>query len=162
MSDGTEHSITADFDVSSWEPTPYVVEGTNSELSTVRAVKIFEGAISGTSVADLLLAGNAAGAGYVGSEVFAGSVEGREGTMVIQHWGLAEGEATASSGHIIPGSGTGGLAGISGKAIFTQAEDGQHRLELRVTFPGAPAPAHGQHDAGFEGTAESGSAAESR
>ena len=83
MSDGTEHSITADFDVSTWEPTPYVVEGTNSELSTVRAVKIFEGSISGTSVADLLLAGNAAGAGYVGSEVFAGSVEGREGTMVM-------------------------------------------------------------------------------
>ncbi|MCC3282552.1 DUF3224 domain-containing protein [Arthrobacter caoxuetaonis] len=152
MSDGTEHSITADFDVSSWEPTPYVVEGTNSELSTVRAVKIFEGSISGTSVADLLLAGNAAGAGYVGSEVFAGSVEGREGTMVIQHWGLAEGEATASSGHIIPGSGTGALAGISGKAIFTQAEDGQHRLELRVTFP-APASAPNDPEGGGDAAA---------
>ena len=139
MGDGTEHSITADFEVSSWEPTPYAVEGTNSELSTVRAVKIFEGPISGTSVSDLLLAGNATGAGYVGSEVFAGSVKGREGTMVIQHWGLAEGEATASSGHIIPGSGTGGLAGISGKAIFSQTEDGQHRLELRVSFPMPPA-----------------------
>ncbi|WP_312182001.1 DUF3224 domain-containing protein [Arthrobacter sp.] len=161
MSDATEHSIIADFDVSSWEPTPYVVEGTNSELSTVRAVKIFEGSISGTSVADLLLAGNAAGAGYVGSEVFAGSVEDREGTMVIQHWGLAEGEATASSGHIIPGSGTGGLAGISGKAIYPQAEDGQHRLELRVTFPAAAA-GHSETGAESNGSAGADSAAEAR
>lgn len=135
MTDGTEQIITADFDVSQWEPTPYEVEGTNSELSTVRAVKIFEGDIVGTSVADLIMAGNSVGAGYVGSEVFAGSVAGRQGTMVIQHWGLAEGTATASSGHIIPGSGTGELAGISGKAMFTQETDGQHRLELRITFP---------------------------
>ena len=135
MTDGTEQVITADFDVSQWEPTPYQVEGTNSELSTVRAVKIFEGDIVGTSVADLIMAGNAVGAGYVCSEVFAGSIAGRTGTMVVQHWGLAEGTATASSGHIIPGSGTDGLAGIAGKAIFTQEPDGQHRLELRVTLP---------------------------
>ena len=139
MTDLTEEVIVADFDVSEWEPTPYQVEGTNSELSTVRAVKIFEGDITGTSVADLIMAGNSVGAGYVGSEVFAGTIAGRSGTMVIQHWGLAEGTATASSGHIIPGSGTDGLAGISGKAIYTQEPDGQHRLELRVTFPGIPA-----------------------
>ncbi len=139
MTDLTEEVIVADFDVSEWEPTPYQVEGTNSELSTVRAVKIFEGDITGTSVADLLMAGNSVGAGYVGSEVFAGTIAGRSGTMVIQHWGLAEGTATASSGHIIPGSGTDGLAGISGKAIYSQEADGQHRLELRVTLPDAAA-----------------------
>ena len=136
MTDLTEEVIVADFDVSEWDPTPYQVEGTNSELSTVRAVKIFEGDITGTSVAALIMAGNSVGAGYVGSEVFAGTVAGRSGTMVIQHWGLAEGTATASSGHISPGSGTDDLAGISGKAIYTQEPDGQHRLELRVTFPG--------------------------
>ena len=139
MTDLTEEVIVADFDVSEWEPTPYQVEGTNSELSTVRAVKIFEGDITGTSVADLIMAGNSVGAGYVGSEVFAGTIAGRSGTMVIQHWGLAEGTATASSGHIIPGSGTDGLAGISGKAIYSQEADGQHRLELRVSFPDAAA-----------------------
>lgn len=139
MTDLTEEVIVADFDVSEWEPTPYQVEGTNSELSTVRAVKIFEGDITGTSIADLIMAGNSVGAGYVGSEVFAGTIAGRSGTMVIQHWGLAEGTATASSGHIIPGSGTDGLAGISGKAIYSQEADGQHRLELRVSFPDAAA-----------------------
>lgn len=135
MTEGTEVQIVADFEVSEWEPTAYQVEGTNSELSTVRARKIFEGDIVGTSVADLIMAGNAVGAGYVASEVFAGRIAGREGTVVIQHWGLAEGEATASSGHIIPGSGTGQLAGMAGQAVFSQLPDGQHRLELRVTFP---------------------------
>ena len=136
MTDATEEHIVADFEVAEWEPAQYQVEGTNSELSTVRARKIFEGGIVGTSVADLLMAGNDAGAGYVASEVFAGRIAGREGTVVIQHWGLAEGSATASSGHIIPGSGTGQLAGMAGQAVFSQLPDGQHRLELRVTFPG--------------------------
>ncbi len=134
MTNAAEHIIAADFDVTDWVPEPYEVEGTNSDLSRVLVTKVFDGLITGTSRAELLMAGNASGAGYVASEVFTGSVDGREGTMVIQHWGLAEGEAAASDGHIIPGSGTGALEGIVGKAIYVQDAAGQHSLELRVFF----------------------------
>ncbi len=134
MSDADERTINADFDITDWQPEAYEVEGTNSELSKVRVVKQFEGAIRGSSTADLLMAGNPHGAGYVASEIFAGIVDGLSGSMVIQHWGLAEGTAAASSGHIIPGSGTDELAGIAGKAIYSQDASGQHRLELQVTF----------------------------
>lgn len=135
MTELQEQAIRAAFDISRWEPESYSVDGVDSELTRVRASKEFVGDIEGSSVAELLMAGNDRGAGYVASEVFTGSVLGRRGSMIVQHWGLAEGTAAASSGHIIPGSGTDGLEGISGMAEYTQDASGQHYLELRVTFP---------------------------
>ncbi|WP_309070819.1 DUF3224 domain-containing protein [Arthrobacter sp.] len=134
MSELQENVIRAAFDISTWEPESYEVDGVDSELSRVRATKEFAGDIEGSSVAELLMAGNNRGAGYVASEVFTGSVLGRRGSMIVQHWGLADGTAAASSGHIIPGSGTGELEGIAGRAEYSQDVSGQHFLELRVTF----------------------------
>lgn len=134
MSELQENVIRAAFDISTWEPESYEVDGVDSELSRVRATKEFAGDIEGSSVAELLMAGNNRGAGYVASEVFTGSVLGWRGSMIVQHWGLADGTAAASSGHIIPGSGTGELEGIAGRAEYSQDVSGQHFLELRVTF----------------------------
>ncbi|WP_458115134.1 DUF3224 domain-containing protein [Arthrobacter sp. D2-10] len=134
MSELQENVIRAAFDISTWEPESYEVDGVDSELSRVRATKEFAGDIEGSSVAELLMAGNNRGAGYVASEVFTGSVLGRRGSMIVQHWGLADGTAAASSGHIIPGSGTGELEGIAGRAEYSQDVSGQHFLELRVKF----------------------------
>lgn len=136
MSELQEQVIRAAFDISHWEPESYSVDGVDSELTRVSATKEFVGDIEGSSVAELLMAGNNRGAGYVASEVFTGSVLGRRGSMIVQHWGLAEGTAAASSGHVIPGSGTGELEGIAGRVEYSQDLSGQHYLELRVTFPG--------------------------
>lgn len=134
MNEAQEQIIRGSFDISRWEPEPYAVEGAEGELSRVSATKEFVGDIEGTSTAELLMAGNSRGAGYVASEVFTGTVQGRRGSVIVQHWGLAEGTAAASSGHIIPGSGTGELEGIAGRAEYSQDLSGQHHLELRVTF----------------------------
>lgn len=136
MSELQEQVIRAAFDISHWDPESYSVDGVDSELTRVSATKEFVGDIEGSSVAELLMAGNNRGAGYVASEVFTGSILGRRGSMIVQHWGLAEGTAAASSGHIIPGSGTGELEGIAGRVEYSQDVSGQHYLELRVTFPG--------------------------
>lgn len=127
-------TYSGEFEITAWDAEAYSAPGSTGELSRVRAEKVFEGDISGTSTAELLMAGNDVGAGYVASEQFVGTVGDRTGAMTVQHWGVAEGAEAASSGHIIPGSGTGGLSGISGKAIYSQDPDGQHRLELRVSF----------------------------
>ncbi|WP_422389894.1 DUF3224 domain-containing protein [Arthrobacter sp. N1] len=134
MTDTGTTAYTGEYEISEWVAEPYSEPGSTGELSRVRAAKVFEGEISGTSTAELLMAGNDVGAGYVASEQFVGSIGGRTGTMTVQHWGVAEGADAASSGHIIPGSGTDGLRGISGKAVYSQDPHGQHRLELRVTF----------------------------
>ncbi|MEU7742052.1 DUF3224 domain-containing protein [Nonomuraea sp. NPDC049158] len=39
--------------------------------------------------------------------VIEGTLDGRQGTLVIQHWGLADGTDQNSEGSIVPNSGTG-------------------------------------------------------
>jgi hypothetical protein len=134
MIDRGTTTYSGEYEITAWDAEPYSEPGSNGELSRVRAAKVFEGEISGSSTAELLMAGNDVGAGYVASEQFVGTIGGRSGAMTVQHWGVAEGAEAASSGHVIPGSGTGGLHGISGKAVYSQDPDGQHRLELRVSF----------------------------
>lgn len=56
------------------------------------------------------------------SERVEGTLDGRQGTFVIQHGGLAEGTDQSSFGNIVPDSGTGELTGISGHAKEVQQE----------------------------------------
>ena len=53
-------------------------------------------------------------AGYVAIEHFTGSVAGRSGSFVLQHSGLTDRGDAALTVTIVPDSGTGKLAGISG------------------------------------------------
>lgn len=70
----------------------------------------------------MLTAQGAAGSGYVASERVIGLLDGRDGSFVIQHGGLADGDDMSTFGTIVPHSGTGELAGISGRA--TEASRG--------------------------------------
>jgi hypothetical protein len=97
--------------------------------------KTFRGGLEGESVAELLMcqadpSDLAAGAGYVASERFEGRVDGRAGSFVMQHGGLS-GEGTPRTfGHIVPGSGTGDLAGLRGAVEIAVDADGNHQLIL--------------------------------
>jgi Protein of unknown function (DUF3224) len=57
-------------------------------------------------------------AGYVASEVVAGTLAGKTGSFVIQHGGTIDGTTTTPFGYIVPGSGTGELVGLRGSAEF--------------------------------------------
>jgi hypothetical protein len=53
-------------------------------------------------------------AGYVALELVTGTLEGRTGTVVLQHSGVVDGAGSRASGIVLPGTGTGGLAGLRG------------------------------------------------
>jgi hypothetical protein len=109
------------FDVTSWEQTPYEVEGKGPQLFRAKVQKAFRGDLVGESTAELLMcvadpSDLGAGAGYVGSERVIARLAGRDGTFVLQHWGISGGGGPQKSGgHVVPGSGTGELAGLSGQ-----------------------------------------------
>lgn len=126
-----ETTYVGEFEVSGWEDEPYSVSGSNSDLAQVQTTKDFRGQIEGVSYGRLLMAGNQIGAGYVASEVFVGAVGEKTGSFIFQHWGLAEGAAAASSGNIIPGSGTGELADLTGRITVWQEADGTHRIKIQ-------------------------------
>jgi hypothetical protein len=78
--------------------------------------KQWTGDMVGTSTGLMLSAGDpAAGtAGYVALEMFRGTVDGLDGTVVLQQFGTMTDESTLYY-EFAPGSGTGQLAGILGR-----------------------------------------------
>ncbi len=126
----------AKFDVTKWDDKPYDEPDDGPRLSQVVVHKQFTGDLQGTSSAQVLMCQADAtdyllGAGYIASEKVTGALHQREGSFVIQHGGLSGGGTDPYTfGQIVPGSGTGDLAGISGTATIARDDDNNHTLVL--------------------------------
>ncbi|WP_117214326.1 DUF3224 domain-containing protein [Allorhizocola rhizosphaerae] len=115
----SDTEFTNPFKITLWDETPYHEQDGGPKLTRVTVHKTFTGRVAGTSVAELLTSQSDEGSGYVASELFTGSIDGREGTLVFQHGGIVdEHDSPTSFGAIVPGSGTGELSGVTGKVIF--------------------------------------------
>jgi hypothetical protein len=127
----------ASFDVTGWDQTPYEEEAKGPQLSRATVRKTFRGDLAGESTAELLMcqadpSDLSSGAGYVASERVVGCLGDRAGSFVLQHWGLSgRGDPPRTSGHVVPGSGTGELAGLSGDVEISVGADGSHTLTLQ-------------------------------
>jgi hypothetical protein len=120
---------TAEYEITGWEQTPYDGAPGGPALGQAIVGKRFSGELEGESTARLLLCqadpgDEASPAGYVGSEQVTGRLAGRSGTFVIQHGGTHDGTKAATFGHVVPGSGTGELTGLTGQARFRHDADG--------------------------------------
>ncbi len=92
-------------------------------------IKTWTGGLEGTSTGTMLSAGDqAAGmAGYVAIEVFAGALDGREGTFALQQFGTRDADGMALQYVVVPGSGTGELDGLRG-TVQLDVVDGVHHV----------------------------------
>jgi len=100
--------------------------------------KQFHGDLEGTSKGQMLTAGTAVqGSGaYVAIEKVTGTLRGRSGTFVFQHMGTMSHGAFHLTITVVPDSGTGQLAGISGKIDIKIAE-GKHSYDFEYSLPEA-------------------------
>src|SRR5438309_1677866 len=98
--------------------------------------KQFHGDLEGTSKGEMLTAVTAVkgSAGYVAIERVTGRLRGRSGTFVLQHSGLMTTAMQQLTIVVVPDSGTGQLAGLSGKMSITIA-DGKHSYDFEYTLP---------------------------
>ncbi|WP_329411399.1 DUF3224 domain-containing protein [Nocardia vinacea] len=110
-------TIQAEFEIDSWDEVPYHEPDEGPKQTRIVIRKTYRGALEGTGIAEVLIAQGATGAGYVASEHINTTLEGRQGTFVIQHGGLADGDDRSTFGTVVPHSGTADLAGLSGHAI---------------------------------------------
>jgi hypothetical protein len=120
-------TIKATFDVTGWDEAAYDEPAEGSKLSRVTVTKRFTGPLDATSTAQLLTVvaqDDPNQAGYIGSERVTGTLDGRSGTFVIQHGGVAGAGEIRQFGWIVPGSGTGDLRGLSGAVHFQHDEHG--------------------------------------
>jgi hypothetical protein len=68
-------------------------------------------------------------AGYVAIEQVTGTLSGRNGRFVLQHFGTMNRGNNFLLLEVVPDSGTGELTGLSGK-MSIRMEDGQHFYEF--------------------------------
>jgi hypothetical protein len=73
-------------------------------------------------------------AGYVAIERVTGTLHGRTGSFVFQHSGTMDQGTQSLSITVVPGSGTGALAGISVSFKITITE-GKHFYEFQYSLP---------------------------
>jgi hypothetical protein len=122
---GTTHA-TGRIDVKSYEPQAYDDAGEGPNLVEVHVTETFSGDVEDEGVVRFLQAIRDDGsASFVGIERITGSVGARQGTFLLQDTGTLEGNLVTGTWFVIPGSGTGELAGLRGEGGF-EADRGQH------------------------------------
>jgi hypothetical protein len=122
-------NASAPFTNDRYDEEPYG-EADGAEVSRVHISRTFTGDLDGESTAELLIAKSEGGGGYVGHDRITGTLQGRTGGFVFQHTGLMGPAGVTNTGVIVPGTGTGELAGISGEGAMLADEDGKHTLTL--------------------------------
>ena len=112
-------------------------EAGGAGLSRMLLDKQFHGALEATSRGQMLASGTGAAGtsgGYVALEVVTGTLEGRKGTFVLQHSATMNRGVPTQSITVVPDSGTGELAGLSGKMEIVIAS-GKHSYVFDYALP---------------------------
>lgn len=127
------HRATGPFDVKI-APLETYVKG-DAGLGRFSIDKQYHGALEATAAGEMLSAGSAASSGgYVAIERVAGTLDGRTGTFVLQHSATMDAGTPLMSITVVPGSGTGALAGITGRMDIV-IDAGKHSYVFEYTLP---------------------------
>jgi hypothetical protein len=109
--------IEAPFTLDTWDMVPDE-PAADGGPDTARVIlrKTYTGpALVGTASGHALTTQGVGGAAYMAQERIAGTLDGREGSFVLEHRAsMGEGHRTVMEANVVPGSGTGGLAGLTG------------------------------------------------
>jgi hypothetical protein len=100
--------------------------------------KQFTGDLTGSSKGQMLTAMTdvKGSAGYVAIERVTGTLQGHDGSFVLQHFATMSAAAgPQQSITVVPDSGTGKLAGIAGQMLIKIAADGKHSYEFEYKLP---------------------------
>jgi hypothetical protein len=99
-------------------------------------IKKFSGDLDATARGQMLSAGTAIkeSAGYVAIDQVTGTLGGRKGGFILQHSGCMNRGAPTLSIHVVPDSGTGELAGLTGTLSINIVE-GKHFYDFLYSFP---------------------------
>jgi hypothetical protein len=125
---------TGPFDV---KMTPPQDDKLGDGLSRMVLDKQYHGDLDGTGKGQMLTNGiNANKSGvYIAMETFTGTLKGKSGSFVLHHTGIMRQGTPDLTINVAPDSGTGQLAGISGKMTIIIAKDGKHSYDFEYTLP---------------------------
>ena len=126
---------TGTFDVNLQPLTPYTTGEAGTTLGRMSINKSFQGDLEATSIGEMLTAMTAVpnSAGYVAIEQVRGALLGKQGSFVLQHYGVMNASGQTLILEVLPDSGTGELANLTGQ-MRIQNMDGQHTYEFEYSL----------------------------
>lgn len=128
--------ISGEFEVK-LNPLDGYAEGNDGiKLSRMSIDKTFHGELDATSKGEMLSAMTPVkdSAGYVAMELVRGTLKGKKGSFVLQHFGTMERGKDRLIMEVVPDSGTGELEGLSGKMAII-IKDEKHFYEFNYQLP---------------------------
>ena len=117
-------------------PQPLADTDAGKLLGRMSLVKEYTGGLQGTSRGEMLtaLTGVEGSAGYVAIERVTGTLGGKKGSFVLQHYGIMKHGEQQLQITVVPDSGTEELKGLEGK-MDIKIEEAKHFYVLEYTLP---------------------------
>ena len=130
------HVITGPFDVK-LSPEPASRAAEIAGLGRMSLDKTFHGPLQATSRGEMIAFRSATpgSAGYVAMETVRGTLDGREGSFVLQHSATMDRNQPSLSISVVPDSGTGALTGLTGRMHIDIAPGGAHSYRFEYALP---------------------------
>lgn len=130
----TTQEVKAVFSDAEWTEQAYA-EADGVKLTRARYVCRYRGDVAGRSVVESLMAYRTDGSvTFVGLERFEGQVLGRTGSFVVRHEGEYRDGVAESRGQLVPGTGTGALAAVSGESHYRARHGPENPVSFRLAF----------------------------
>lgn len=127
--------IHGSFDITLQPLEPALAGQDGVQLGRMSFEKTFQGELSAQSRGEMLSARTAVegAASYVAIEQVSGSLAGKTGSFLMQHFGTRSSSHSRLTLEVVPHSGTGELAGLAGQMVI-RIEGGQHYYDFDYTL----------------------------
>ncbi|MEU3774149.1 DUF3224 domain-containing protein [Streptomyces sp. NPDC032472] len=126
---------TGRFTFADWEEQPVGPADSTPRLARSTVVNSFTGGIEAPSTScayTITYTGESVGS-YTGVELLSGAVDGRTGSFALEQRGTFDAGGTRCTFEVVPGSGTGELAGLSGSGGF-ESRHGDTSVDYVLTY----------------------------
>ena len=118
-------------EIDSWDEHPYAEFEGGRKLTTTTVAQRFQGDITGEGAATWLAAYRPDGtADYTGYIRISGTIGAADGSVVVRMTGGYDGEVARTAFDVVDGTGTGGMAGLTGRGVWEAGRTGVQRITL--------------------------------
>jgi Protein of unknown function (DUF3224) len=128
-------TLKGEFELAGWDESTYLELEGERRLTRASVKQNISGDISGSGEVEYLMCYAEDGtARFLGFQRVTGSVQGRDGSFVLESVGGFDGGRAFGTWSVVPGSGSEGLAGISGEGRFEAPKGPNGTYELDATL----------------------------
>jgi hypothetical protein len=128
-------TLTGELTLSSWDEETYAEREGERKLTRATVAQELAGDMVGKAQVEWLMSyGDDGTARFVGLQQLEGTIDGREGSVVLESLGNFDGTEATWTGKVVEGSGTGDWAGMHGEGRFRAPHGPKASFTLDYSF----------------------------